>query len=423
MSLEFYKHQKQALDATEGINKVAYYLDMGLGKTFVGAEKLNRLGEKVNIIVCQKSLMNMWKKHFKTYYSDYTIYNGREVLPKPTGKKMIIIINYELTFRRKELLKYKDFTLLLDESSLIQNPKAKRTKFILKMNAKNIVLLSGTPVSGKYENLWAQANLIGWNISEKLYQSHYVNWTEIYIGGFPQKTIDKDNPYKNEERLKQKLRDNGAVFMKTEEVFDLPKQVFIDRKVELSKEYKEFDEYSYIDLGKKEIYGDMTLNKRLGLRQLAGIHAKEKLELISDIIQSTNDRLIVFYNFTEEMEKLSKVVKKLKRPLGIINGTTEDLTGYDEEDGVMLIQYQAGAYGLNLQKANNIIYYSPPEHSELYEQSKKRIHRIGQEKTCFYYKLIMEDSIEEDIYEALKQKKDYTDDLFKEVVEDDGKTI
>ena len=91
----------------------------------------------------------------------------------------------------------------------------------------------------------------------------------------------------------------------------------------------------------------------------------------------------------------------------------KDLTAYENsEDSVTLIQYQAGAMGLNLQKANKIVYFTPPLSSEIFEQSKKRIHRIGQERTCFYYYLICRSSIEEKIYRTLEMRKDYTERLF-----------
>ena len=69
--------------------------------------------------------------------------------------------------------------------------------------------------------------------------------------------------------------------------------------------------------------------------------------------------------------------------------------------------------GLNLQKANKIIYFTPPLSSELFEQSKKRIHRINQTKPCFYYKLICKNGVEEMIYSTLEMRRDYTDALFK----------
>ena len=76
------------------------------------------------------------------------------------------------------------------------------------------------------------------------------------------------------------------------------------------------------------------------------------------------------------------------------------------------MKYQAGAKGLNLQKANKIIYFTPTDKCEDWMQSKKRIHRIGQNRICFYYQLICKNSIEERIYEALEKGVDYTDYLF-----------
>ena len=104
----------------------------------------------------------------------------------------------------------------------------------------------------------------------------------------------------------------------------------------------------------------------------------------------------------------------MERPISIINGKEKDLTAYEESaDSITFVQYQAGAMGLNLQKANKIIYFSLTDRSELYEQSKKRIHRIGQETTCFYYQLLCPGTIEEDILATLQMRKDYTDELFK----------
>lgn len=105
----------------------------------------------------------------------------------------------------------------------------------------------------------------------------------------------------------------------------------------------------------------------------------------------------------------------LDRKISIINGSVKDLTNYDQySNSITFIQYQAGAMGLNLQKANKIIYFTPTLSSELFEQSKKRIHRIGQKKPCFYYKLICRNSIEEKIYATLALRRDYTEKLFQQ---------
>ena len=432
--VQLYQFQQEALDRVSGRNRVAFFHEMGTGKTFTGSEKLYQLGAKVNLLVCQKSKIKDWIDHFDDHYPDILACDctkwkkgaWQNIAKDPefkwdmmNYKRYVLIINYELAWRRKELLQLHDFTLMLDESSLIQNVKAKQSKFILKLQPKNVILLSGTPCSGKYENLWTQAHLLGWDISRDLYESHYVNWTTIQVGyGYNaqiHKIVDKEHPYKNVERLKNKLREHGADFLKTEECFDLPEQTFIDVKVPASKDYERFMKNSVIILDDAEYVGSTSLTKRLYARMMCGIHSQEKLEAFKEMLESTNDRLIVFYSFDKELEKLRDICEELGKPVSEVNGHTFNLEAYDgKEDSVTLIQYQAGAKGLNLQKANKLIFYSPTERCEDYMQALKRIHRIGQVNHCFYYRMMCSGSVEEKIYRALERGADYTDELFRE---------
>ena len=441
--MQLFEHQKQALEQTKDLNRVAYYLDMGLGKTFVGSEKMMNLESDVNLLICQKSKIDDWIEHFKEHYEvivlNLTNKKSLDCFLEWSSKwiefekPLIGVINYELVWRRKQLLQLQDFTMMLDESSLIQNQKAKQSKFILNLNPSNVILLSGTPTAGKYENLWSQIHLLGWNISEDVYNRQYVNWVKKDFGGFIHKIVDKENPYKNVDRLKSKLREHGAVFMKTEECFDLPEQTFIRQVVPTSKEYWKFmkdciitvdtlnlhefeddsDFYGQDVTPRIELVGDTTLTKRLYCRQLCGQYSKYKLEAFKELVESTQDRLIVFYNFNAELDALKRVAKSLNRPVSEVNGHCKDLTAYEQEDdSITFIQYQAGAMGLNLQKANKIIYFTLTDKSELLEQSKKRIHRIGQESPCFYYILMCKGSVEEVILKTLEMRKDFTDELF-----------
>ena len=426
--IQLYEHQKRALEQTAGRSRCAYYLEMGLGKTFVGSEKLKELNAKVNLVVCQKSKVQDWVDHFRTYYPEYRTYDATS--NKKDEKRhyfygfwmtyrngsffpSIIVINYDLLWRRQDLMDLRDFTLLLDESSLIQNPSAKRSRFILKMHPENVILLSGTPTGGKYERLWSQLHLLGWPISRKLYDQTYMVWDYIenWQTGY---RIPVVKGYKNVPRLKEKMREYGCIFMKTEECFDLPQQQDMLIKVNASSDYTKFMKHRYLQMSNGvELVGDTTLTARLYARQLCGQYSKDKLSAVADLIDSTEDRLIIFYNFTAEMEMLRKLCSD--RPVSIVNGSTKDLRAYEEHsDSITLIQYQAGAHGLNLQKARRIIYYTLPESSELFEQSRKRIHRIGQDQTCFYYIPVCKGSIEEKILQALKMRRDYTDALFKQ---------
>lgn len=417
---ELLPHQIDALNKTVNFNRVAYFYDMGLGKTWIGSHKLVQLNANVNLIIAQKSKVGDWYDHMVNIHKEYSTFNLRNkkeldcfIKCATTNTKLVGICNYELAWHRKELLQLKDFTLMLDESSLIQNDQAKQTKFIMKLKPQNVILLSGTPVSGKYENLWTQAKLLGWNIDRDIYDKTYINYrlTEDDGSGYRHWIVDKNNPYKNIERLKSKLRENGAIFMKTEGVLTLPEQIFSIINIDSTKNYKEFVKNDYTVIDNKEFIGSTSLTKRLYCRMLASSYNENKLQALSDFIHSTNDRIIVFYNFNDELEKISALTD---RPASIVNGQIKDLSAYENEDNsVTFIQFQAGAMGLNLQKCNKIFYFSLPERSDLFEQSKKRIHRIGTNTTCFYYIPIADNTIDTKIYKALEQKRDYTDELFK----------
>jgi SNF2 family DNA or RNA helicase len=209
------------------------------------------------------------------------------------------------------------------------------------------------------------------------------------------------------------MRDHGAVFMKTEECFELPEQTFITVNCESTKEYRKFKKDSIITFDGVIMVGDTTLTKMLYMRMLCGQYNQEKLNAFQDLVESTNDRLIVFYNFNEELYKLKKIAESLERPISEVNGHTKDLKAYEiESNSITFVQYQSGSMGLNLQKANKIIYFTPTLSCEQWMQSQKRIHRIGQANTCFYYQLICKNSIEEDIYQSLQKGVDFTNELF-----------
>ena len=390
-----------------------------------------RYGCRVNLVVCQKSKVNDWMEHFTQHYPEYHVYDLTKKKQMEDfsswlaawdgyhgASTAVAVITYTMAWRRPELKSLHDFTLMLDESSLIQNKTAKQTKFILSLNPAHTILLSGTPVSGKYENLWTQLHLLGWNISEDLYNRQYVNWTYVESDGFFHKVVDKDNPYKNTERLRQKLRAFGADFLKTEDCFQLPEQTIIPVYVETSKEYRRFMKHSIVELPDgTELIGDQIFTKRMHSRQLCGQYSKAKIEAFRELLQSTNDRLIVFYNFTAELEELEAACHDAERPFSLVNGSCKRLDEYEKyEDSVTLIQYRAGSKGLNLQKANKTVYFSLTESVDDWMQSQKRTHRIGQPKPCFYLILMCKDSIEEHIYAALQRGTDFTDALFEKVI-------
>ena len=412
--MKLFDYQEKALALTSDKDNSAFYYDMGLGKTFIGSERLRLYGERVNIVVCQKSKIKDWCEHFKEHYTDYAVFDltnkkDMQAFMIYPIYKCIGIINYELAYRREELRQLKDFTMMLDESSMIKNETAKRTKFILSLKPSHTILLSGTPTDGKYEFLYSQLRLLGWKITKTAYYNRYIK-TELRSYGGPMFRVVTG--YKNVSELKAKLKEYGAVFAKAEEVIKLPEKTFIKEYSTVSSDYKKFMKDRIIKIDDKELTGDSTLSKRLYARMLCSAYSKDKISRLIDLVNSTSDRVIIFYHFNTELEALRKVL--FDRPISIVNGQVKDLKAYENNDNsVTLIQYQAGAMGLNLQKANRIIYFSLPERSELFEQSKARICRIGQEKQCYYHIMMCHKSVEEKIYECLLMRKDYTDELFR----------
>lgn len=417
MCTKLYEHQKRVLQQTSSFNKVAYYLDMGLGKTYCGSYKAVSFKDPI-LIICPKSLVPQWLDHFESTHPEWVRY---DLTKKKQLENFIIndnslrigVINYESCWRRPELQKVKGVTLMLDESQAIANNTSKQTKGIMKLNYKNVILLSGTPASNaRYDKLYTQLKLLGLNMNKRSYEDRYCNFFEMENAGIKFRVLSKTNPYKHVDELKNVMKDLGCIFMKTDEVLDLPQQRFIDVPIAKSKFYKTFEKDGYVDCGEVEYISNGPAQDMLYMRQLC--NSKEKLDMLKTLLESTNDRVIIFYNFDIELKLLQQYISKLKRPMSFINGHEKNLNCYNNNnDSITLVQYQSGSAGVNLQLANKMIYYSPPVKSDFYEQSKKRIHRIGQESKCTYWKLITSNSIEQKIYNTLDLKRDYTEELFK----------
>lgn len=412
-----YPHQAELLGQLYNYKRCAMYLEMGLGKTITASIKATSYKKPI-LIICPKSVIPQWLECFRGWCKEWTTYDltkkkQLEQFISDDNNLRMGVINYESCWRRPDLQKVKGVTLILDESQAIASSTSKQTKGVMKLKFENLILLSGTPASNaRYDKLYTQLKLLGLDMNKRSYEDRYCNFFEIENAGVKFRVLSKKNPYKHIEELKTTINDLGGRFMKTEEVIDLPQQRFIDVPVKKSKYYKTFEKDGYVDCGEAEYISNGPAQDMLYLRQLC--NSSEKLDMLKTLLESTNDRVIIFYNFDIELKLLQQLVSKLKRPISYINGHEKQLNRYNDfEDSVTFVQYQSGSAGVNLQKANKMIYYSPPVKSDFFEQSKKRIHRIGQASKCTYWKLMTANSIEEKIYNVLDLKRDYTDELFR----------
>ena len=129
--VKLYDFQRKGLEATQGLSRCAFFWSMGLGKSFMGSEKLVSFESLINLVICQKSKIRDWIDHFQTYY-DLPVYD----LTKKDSLKAFMflndrrigVINYDLLHRRPELLKLQHVAAVFDESSMIKRTSARRTR-------------------------------------------------------------------------------------------------------------------------------------------------------------------------------------------------------------------------------------------------------------------------------------------------------
>lgn len=144
---------------------------------------------------------------------------------------------------------------------------------------------------------------------------------------------------------------------------------------------------------------------------------KQKLQWVEDFISGLDTRAVLFYNYIEEGNKLEEVCKKVMRKdakLWRIDGANHDIPTDDTvgKHDIVLCQWTSGSMGLNLQFINYWVSVSPNYSYSVSEQGRGRIKRIGQERPMFFFYLRCRNSIEEDIYKALKNKSDFAADVW-----------
>ena len=76
--------------------------------------------------------------------------------------------------------------------------------------------------------------------------------------------------------MKEKLRQHGAIFKKTEECFDLPEQVEIPIYIKTPKEYKTFKDNGIVTIEDDELIGNTSLTKLLYARQICSQYNQNK---------------------------------------------------------------------------------------------------------------------------------------------------
>src|SRR5690606_1250407 len=213
-----------------------------------------------------------------------------------------------------------------------------------------------------------------------------------------------------QEKLKR-IYQSFSIQLSKDEALDLPPLVYQDIHFMASKEYN--------IIKKERVLGDElydTISKlQHGLRFYA--NQSDKLKYTEMLAEGTNENIIIFYYYQDEKNELKKLMQKLNKTVFEVSGQSTNLPKKSEWDklknSVTLVQYMAGSAGIELQYANVVIFYTPTYSYQDYEQALGRAYRNGQTKKVTVYRYITRGTIETSIYAALKNKKDFTEDLFR----------
>lgn len=424
-------HQEKLVEDVleKGQDKVLLWWGLGTGKTAASYFLSEAWNDDVKLIVCPKSLVGMWT----SFLRERLVEKGDEDTPvtdltKPkyakTGPEIVpgwYVINYDKLSNRDWIANFKDCTVVLDESSFVKHYSAKRTRAAvdLAFKSRHLALLSGTPCGGKWEDMWTHLLMLGRPMKRAAYLESFCNMVSIRLsGGRFQDILNKKNPYRNLDILMEDLADHGMHRLRTEECIDLPETTDMTIQVGMPTEYRRFDEKGEVEVEGERFVAKDVPTVRMALRRIASSYNGEKLDALSDLLQSTDERVVVFHQFQEDAKRIIELCRKLDKPYAVQNGQRHDLEDLENsnyakhDDCVCIVQWQSGGYGLNLQKARLGVFFSLPDSYELYAQARGRIHRNGQTLPCIYYNISAAGTIDERIKEALDSKEDYGDKRF-----------
>jgi SNF2 family DNA or RNA helicase len=445
---EPYAHQKEAFaDAIESFGSgkskgYALLMEMGTGKSLTAIAISGRLyfDNHINkvLVVAPLSILGVWDEEYRKFADfDYTLavlsgslQKKADTLRHLAGKPLqVAVVNYESAWRLEtEIKAWLPDLVICDEGHKLKNHTANASKAMHKIGAlaKYRLLLTGTVITNKPIDVFSQykfANPAIFGNSFYSFRNRYFSMT-----GYGNYTPVLKRSM--EDELTRKIHSIAYRATKAE-CLDLPPITDIIRNVELEpaamKLYKNLVKDSYTELNIGEVTATNILTRLLRLSQLTGGFlssddgerpqsvSKAKLEALSDIIetaQESGEKLVVIARFVAEIDAIKKHLDKHHIKYSAISGETKDRTEQvqrfqeDPEVTVFIGQIATAGLGITLTAASTLVFYSFDYNFANFEQSKARIHRFGQTNPCTYIYLVAQNTIDEKILTALRNKAD-----------------
>ena len=445
-----WQNQEEALQFALQRPATMLNMDMGTGKTRVTIDYIFRREDVRRVlVVCPKAVIPVWRTNLERFrrgedwdiwdYTKGTIVNKAalintwfNVMPDPP-KKQIVVVNYDIVWRAPlgELLRRCNFDLVvLDESHRAKSPGSKVSKYLgmLGKATKYRLCLSGTPMANSPLDVYGQYRFL----DPSIFGTRYNDFRDTYaVLGGPEHNFIVG--FKNLQQLNEKFQ-SIAYTCKMSDVADRlklpdrlpPNEIRVqlpakDRKLmkDLNKEFIAECEGGFVVLNN-------VLNKVLRMQQICSGYVVTQenplAEKVTTLLNTTKEdalcefltdidpgeSLVVFCVFTHDLMSVAEACTKTGHRAYWLDGAHNELKEWQDstEGGVLTVQIQAGAEGIDLTKASRGVYYSLPYSLALYEQSLARLYRPGQTKDVQFTYLLAEDTIDESIYACLQNKKD-----------------
>lgn len=430
-----YRHQHKALIRALKQHYLGVLWEPGLGKSklivdWVAAEWLRGNIRRV-LIVCPLSAVGVWEDEFKIHCPvDYylTSLAPKDDHIRSSGLLHILVVNYDLAWRRADLIaRFNPKFVIADESHRIKRASTRRSWYMRSWNkAPYRAILTGTPVPRSMLDLYGQWVFL----NPKTFGTRIKDFKERYIkyGGFRGYQV---KGYYHLKELKAKVK-KDATRRRKDNTLDLPERIWQRVPVELelyaSSLYWQVAEEFYAQLKSGEIVDVKNAMVKLGkLQQIAGgwvftdkgpvqvstAKLNATREILEDLYEA-GEKCVVFARFLAEVDGIARVGKKIGYRTFVLSGATpraqrpEDVRAFQQarEPCLFVAQTQTGGLSITLTGAHEAIFYSPPLPLDDYIQCCDRVHRIGQEKKVRYRHIVARETVDLEIYQRLKDKRE-----------------
>ncbi|GAB3722887.1 DEAD/DEAH box helicase [Spirosoma lituiforme] len=414
--------------------------DMGLGKTIqiIAFILLQRTKNRpnTNLIVVPTSLLFNWQAEVAKFAPDLRILpfygTDRGLKKKIFDQYEIILTSYGTLLSEIRFLKGYSFNyVFLDESQAIKNPESQRYQAARLLQARNRIVLTGTPIENHTFDLYGQLSfacpgLLG---SYNHFKAHYSTPIDKFDDRQRARELQtKINPFilrRTKAQVATELPDKTEMILHCEmgldqrRVYDAYEQEF--RNFLLTKDEG--------DIPRERLHVLQGLTK---LRQLCNSpvllnddefygNSSAKIDMLLEQIEnkSPKHKILVFSQFVSMLDLIRTELETRQIGFEYLTGQTSnraasvDRFQRDDSVRVFLISLKAGGTGLNLTQADYVYLVDPWWNPAVENQAIDRSYRIGQKKNVVAIRLICPNTIEEKILELQEAKKELADNLVK----------